>query len=106
MKSYTNKSHSKMGKHTLYLDLHSPSDRSKFDDSLSTADVLIDGYRPGSLTRLGYGPSALASVAISRNRGINYISESCFGALPPVCRTYGFRGSQSVGPMPRLAADS
>ena len=83
MKSYTNKRHSNMGKHTLSLDLRSPSDRSKFEDLLTTADVLVDGYRPGSLTRLGYGYSTLASLAQSRSKGIIYVSESCFGALPP-----------------------
>jgi len=78
-----NRFHRNMGKHTLSLDLRKPSDRSTFDNLLSTTDILIDGYRPGSLSRLGYGSSALSSLATSRDKGIIYISESCFGALPP-----------------------
>lgn len=72
-----------MGKHTLSLDLRNPDDHSRLDSLLSTADVLLDGYRPGSLSRLGYGHDALSSLAISRGKGMIYISESCFGALPP-----------------------
>ena len=72
-----------MGKHTLSLDLQNPNDRSNFDSILSSADVILDGYRPGSLARLGYGHNYLSSLAAKRNKGIIYISESCFGALPP-----------------------
>ena len=72
-----------MGKHTLCLDLRNPSDRFEFDTLLSTTDILLDGYRPGSLSRLGYGSSALSSLATTRGKGIIYISESCFGAVPP-----------------------
>ena len=72
-----------MGKHTLSLDLRKPNDRSELDSLLATADVFLDGYRPGSLSRLGYGHDSLSSLAVSRGRGIVYISESCFGALPP-----------------------
>ena len=72
-----------MGKHTLPLDLRNASHHSTFDTLLSTADILIDGYRPGSLSRLGYSHAALTSLALSRGKGIVYISESCFGALSP-----------------------
>ncbi|KAL8783089.1 MAG: hypothetical protein Q9195_009495 [Heterodermia aff. obscurata] len=76
-----------MGKHTLSLDLRKTKDRSEFDSLLATADVFLDGYRPGSLARLGYGYESLSSLAVSRGRGIVYISESCFGALPPSSET-------------------
>ena len=44
---------------------------------------LLDGYRPNSLARLSYGSSQLLELALSRNEGMVYISESRFGALPP-----------------------
>ena len=72
-----------MGKHTLSLDLRTLHDRSKLNSLLATADIFIDGYRPGSLARHGYGHDALTALAVSRGRGLIYISESCFGALPP-----------------------
>ena len=72
-----------VGKHTLDLDLRAPNARAHFESLLSTTDIILDGYRPTSLTRLGYGPSQQLNLARSRNKGIIYISESCFGALPP-----------------------
>ena len=75
--------YSNMGKHTLDLDLRDPRDRQSFESLLSSTDILLDGYRPGALTRLGYGPSHLTALAKSRNKGIVYIAESCFGASPP-----------------------
>jgi len=71
------------GKPTLDLKLRSCEGRSQFKSLLQTIDIIIDGYRPGSLTQLGYGPLRVREVARSRNKGIIYIAESQFGALPP-----------------------
>jgi crotonobetainyl-CoA:carnitine CoA-transferase CaiB-like acyl-CoA transferase len=46
---------------------------------LQTADVILDGYRPGSLERLGYGPQQLVDLVKGREKGIIYVSEDCFG---------------------------
>ena len=43
-----------LGKRCAYLDLRSPNDRHRFEALLSTADVLVHGYRPGALDGLGY----------------------------------------------------
>ncbi|KAL2128601.1 hypothetical protein VTI74DRAFT_8952 [Chaetomium olivicolor] len=68
------------GKHAIHLDLkHSAGDRQVFATLLSEADVLIDGYRPGALSRLGYGPERLAEIARERGRGYVYVAEDCFG---------------------------
>jgi hypothetical protein len=68
------------GKHAVHLDLkHSPSDRATFLSLLQDADVLIDGYRPGALARLGYGPDVLADIACKRGKGFVYVAEDCFG---------------------------
>lgn len=67
------------GKHTTNLDLKTPQDRKKFEELLQTADVVLDGYRPGSLERLGYGPEQLVEIAKGRGKGIVYVSEDCFG---------------------------
>lgn len=73
------------GKHTASLDLRNPKHRAVLDDLLSTADVVIDGYRPGALDRLGYGPERLTALAQDRGWGIVYVAEDCFGGvdLPP-----------------------
>ncbi|KAI0166415.1 CoA-transferase family III [Xylariaceae sp. FL1272] len=68
------------GKHTTSLHLKDPADRATFEALLETADVIIDGYRPNVIARLGYSPEILAAKASERGRGIIYIAEDCFGA--------------------------
>ncbi|OIW33451.1 CoA-transferase family III [Coniochaeta ligniaria NRRL 30616] len=67
------------GKHTTSLDLKTARDRAIFDTLLAEADVLIDGYRPGALEKLGYGPLHLSSLARRRGKGFVYVAEDCFG---------------------------
>jgi crotonobetainyl-CoA:carnitine CoA-transferase CaiB-like acyl-CoA transferase len=67
------------GKHTVDLDLKSPAGRKVFEELLQTADVILDGYRPGSLERLGYGPQQIADLLKGRGKGIVYVAEDCFG---------------------------
>ncbi|KAH7360452.1 CoA-transferase family III domain-containing protein [Rhexocercosporidium sp. MPI-PUGE-AT-0058] len=67
------------GKHTCDLDLKTPAGRQAFEELLQTADVVLDGYRPGSLERLGYGPEQLVELTKARGTGIIYVAEDCFG---------------------------
>ncbi|WP_329499394.1 CoA transferase [Kitasatospora herbaricolor] len=48
------------GKRSTRLDLAAPADRAVFEDLLGTADVVLTGYRPGALDRLGLAPEALS----------------------------------------------
>lgn len=68
-----------MGKHTIDLNLKKSADRAVFEDLLQSADVVIDGYRPGALARLGYSPENLVKLTKHRNRGLVYVAENCFG---------------------------
>ena len=68
-----------MGKHAADLDLKTEEGRRQFEELVADADVLVDGYRPGALEKLGYGPQALAAMAEKRGKGIVYVSEDCFG---------------------------
>ena len=43
------------GKHSIALDLKSPTDRGILDRLLVRADVILENYRPGVMERLGYG---------------------------------------------------
>jgi hypothetical protein len=43
-----------LGKRCARLDLHRAADRRRFESLLAEADILVHGYRPGSLERLGY----------------------------------------------------
>ncbi|KAK3071114.1 hypothetical protein LTS18_014928, partial [Coniosporium uncinatum] len=68
-----------LGKHTCDLNLRQAEDRATFEALLQETDVVLDGYRPGSLERLGYGPQQIIDLTKSRGRGIVYIAEDCFG---------------------------
>ncbi|MFJ9839657.1 CoA transferase [Kitasatospora sp. NPDC101155] len=47
------------GKRSTRLDLADPADRAVFEGLLDTADVVVTGYRPGSLDAHGLAPDAL-----------------------------------------------
>lgn len=72
-----------IGKHTIDLSLKDPEDRKTFESLLDTADVVLDGYRPGSLDRLGYGPRQLIEIGKRRGKGFIYVAENCFGHTGP-----------------------
>jgi len=72
-----------LGKHASDLNLRDENDRKIFEDLLQSADVVLDGYRPGSLTRLGYGPHQILELTKHRQRGIVYVAENCFGHVGP-----------------------
>ncbi|TGO23410.1 hypothetical protein BPAE_0133g00080 [Botrytis paeoniae] len=67
------------GKHTADIDLKTPNGRATFEELLKSADVILDGYRPGALERLGYGPENIVKLISGRGKGIVYVSEDCFG---------------------------
>ncbi|KAJ5818721.1 CoA-transferase family III [Penicillium riverlandense] len=68
-----------MGKHAADLDLKTEAGREGFEKLLADVDVIVDGYRPGALEKLGYGPQAMAALAEKRGKGIVYVNENCFG---------------------------
>jgi crotonobetainyl-CoA:carnitine CoA-transferase CaiB-like acyl-CoA transferase len=48
-----------VGKRCVGLDLRNDDDRTTFERLLAAADVLVCGYRPAALDRLGYDPDTL-----------------------------------------------
>lgn len=68
-----------MGKRATDINLKSPEGRETFEKLLAEADVILDGYRPGALDKLGYGAKAIAKLAESRGKGFVYVNENCFG---------------------------
>ncbi|OJJ04199.1 hypothetical protein ASPVEDRAFT_43659 [Aspergillus versicolor CBS 583.65] len=67
------------GKTTLDLDLDDPGDHARLTQLFEEADVIIQGYRLGSLTRRGFGFDAAQKMAERRGRGIVYVDENCYG---------------------------
>lgn len=50
------------GKHQEPLDLKREADRARALALISAADVLLEGYRPGVMERLGVGPADVAAI--------------------------------------------
>ena len=55
-----------IGKRCAELDLKSSAGRSRFEDLLSKADILVHGFRPGALGRLGYDSASLDRINPAR----------------------------------------
>ena len=72
------------GKRSALLDL--TADREVFEELLATADVVVTGYRPGALDRLGLTAGALAE----RRPGVVVAQLSAWGAYGPWSERRGF----------------
>ncbi len=72
------------GKRSALLDLR--TDRAAFEELLASADVVVTGYRPGALDRLGLSPEALAE----RRPGLVVAQVSAWGACGPWGGRRGF----------------
>jgi crotonobetainyl-CoA:carnitine CoA-transferase CaiB-like acyl-CoA transferase len=74
------------GKRSCFLDLATPADAARLRTLVKGADVFSQGYRPGVLQKLGFGPKELAA----HRPGIIYVSISCFGADGPFSHRGGW----------------
>ncbi len=74
------------GKRSTLLDLTDTRDRAVFEDLLSSADVVLSGYRPGSLAALGLSPEALSA----RRPGLVVGQVSAWGPTGPWRSRRGF----------------
>jgi crotonobetainyl-CoA:carnitine CoA-transferase CaiB-like acyl-CoA transferase len=68
------------GKDCVTLDLKSPAGAAALWDLVDTADVFVEGFRPGAVGRLGFG----ADVVRARNPRLVYASVSAFGQSGPL----------------------
>ncbi|KAI1204460.1 CoA-transferase family III [Annulohypoxylon truncatum] len=74
---------SNMGKRDAHIDLKSEEGRKALLHLIEDADVVLDGYRPGALEKLGFGPTYVHEVAKRRGKGIVYAREDCYGWKGP-----------------------
>jgi crotonobetainyl-CoA:carnitine CoA-transferase CaiB-like acyl-CoA transferase len=74
------------GKRSAFLDLTQADDNNRLKTLLEDADVFIQGYHPGGLGRLGFGPEQAAAI----RPGIVYASLSAYGAAGPWADRRGF----------------
>ena len=74
------------GKRSCFLDLSNADDAARLKALAKTTDVFSQGYRPGMIGRLGFGPEELAAL----RPGIIYTSISCYGADGPFSHRGGW----------------
>ncbi len=74
------------GKLSAHIDLHDFKGRDTFTALLREADIVVQGYRPGGLAALGFGPEDAARI----NPGIVYVSLSAYSHEGPWAGRRGF----------------
>ena len=68
------------GKRSEMLGLKSDAGRARLTELVATADVFVEGFRPGVMARLGFDYPAVSSI----NPAIVYCSVSAFGQTGPL----------------------
>lgn len=63
------------GKRSCFLDYTVPEDSQKLHELVKDADIFLEGYRPGSMEKHGFGPEDL----LKDKKGLIYVSIDCFG---------------------------
>jgi hypothetical protein len=75
-----------LGKRCARLDLRREADRNRFEALLTGADILVHGYRPEALDRLGYGAAARRALS----PGLIDVSLDAYGWTGPWAGRRGF----------------
>ncbi|KAG4437969.1 hypothetical protein IFR05_006550 [Cadophora sp. M221] len=81
------------GKRTTHLDLTISHGKTKLLELVKDADVLIQGYRPGSLAAKGFSPAELVRI----NPSIVYANMSAYGNRGPWSGKRGFDSIVQTG---------
>ncbi|KAI0846762.1 CoA-transferase family III [Daldinia vernicosa] len=79
------------GKWNCFLDLKNEADKEKLRALIREADVVVDGYRPGVMERLGFGRQAIFDLVKDRPRGIIAVRENCYGWRGPWAHRSGWQ---------------
>ncbi|KAK0220995.1 CoA-transferase family III domain-containing protein [Armillaria nabsnona] len=67
------------GKWNAHLDLKKEEDRDVLRELILEADVVIEGYRPGVMAKWGFGKDDILKLFESKEKGIIYAHENCYG---------------------------
>ncbi|KAL7916778.1 CoA-transferase family III domain-containing protein [Trichoderma velutinum] len=80
-----------LGKHDTTINLKYAKGRGQLLELLQDADVIVDGYRPGALEKLGFGRRYLREIARRRQKGIVIMRENCYGWHGPEVHRSGWQ---------------
>lgn len=73
------------GRSFVHVDLKDPDDRDQVLDLIANTDVLVEGFRPGVMERLGLGPEQ----ALARNPALVYGRMTGWGQSGPLAHRAG-----------------
>lgn len=73
------------GRHTLEVDVRSEAGQATVLEAVGHADVVVEGFRPGVMERLGFGPDDL----LSRNPRLIYGRMTGWGQTGPLAKAAG-----------------
>lgn len=74
------------GKRNAILDLNQREDQSTFEQLLDKADIVVQGYAPGKLAKLGCSPEDV----FARKENVIFTTVSCYGTQGPFGNWGGF----------------
>lgn len=95
------------GKWNAFLHLKDEADKEKLRQLILEADIIVDGYRPGVMERLGFGRQTVFDLVRNRDRGIIYVGENCYGWHGPWSHRTGWQQiSDAVSIPPSLLSSS
>lgn len=85
------------GVRSIDLDLDEPSGegRARLRELVAGADVFVQGFRPASIARRGFGLDDVLTIAAARGKGIVYVEENAYG--PPDVTYHARPGWQQIG---------
>ncbi|CAG9947882.1 unnamed protein product [Clonostachys rosea f. rosea IK726] len=75
------------GKRDTNIDMKTEEGKRTFTELVQGADILIDGFRPGVLDRLGFNSKTLREL----NPSLIYMRESCYGFKGPLAYRSGWQ---------------
>ena len=67
------------GKWNCSLHLKDEKDKEKLRELIMEADVVVEGYRPAVMERMGFSRRDIFELVKGRERGIIHVKENCYG---------------------------
>ncbi|EHA46804.1 CAIB/BAIF family enzyme [Pyricularia oryzae 70-15] len=80
-----------LGKRDVTLNLKTDEGRAALKRLIEGADIVLDGYRPGTLDRLGFGADYVHALGRRRGKGIVFVRENCYGWEGPWAKRSGWQ---------------
>jgi hypothetical protein len=79
------------GVRTIDIDFNKDDELAYLKSLIQDADIFVQGYRPGVISRKGMGLHDLVEMAGKRGKGIVYVEENCYGPDGPMQERPGWQ---------------